>query len=60
MVTVEKRLTSSFEKLLRPNTFARIGEILAEPRLEIVQGNQPVLSASVEECLAAWKRPFAA
>jgi phosphoribosylformylglycinamidine synthase len=60
VVTVEKRLTSSFEKLMRPNTFARIGEILPEPRVEIVNGAQPVLSASVEECLAAWKRPFSA
>lgn len=60
VVTVRKGQTSSFEKLMRPNAFERIGEITADGRLEFTKGADPVLSVSVEDCLVAWKKPFQA
>ena len=60
VVTVRKGQTSSFEKLMRPNAFERIGEITADGRLEFTKGADPVLSVSVEDCVTAWKRPFGA
>ncbi|HOX50295.1 MAG TPA: AIR synthase-related protein, partial [Fibrobacteria bacterium] len=60
VVTVRKSQTSAFEKLMRPNAFERIGEITADGRLEIAKGADAVLTVSVDECVAAWKRPFQA
>ncbi len=60
VVTIKKSHSSSFEKLIRPARFERIGEVTAEARVEISMGATPVLSASVEECLQAWKKPFGA
>jgi phosphoribosylformylglycinamidine synthase len=60
VATVRPSDAAAFEACLEPGSFAAIGEILADARLEIVQGGAPVLSASVEDCLAAWKKPFRA
>ncbi|MEN9307022.1 MAG: phosphoribosylformylglycinamidine synthase, PurS and PurL domain [Fibrobacterota bacterium] len=60
LVTVKKGQTSSFEKLMRPNPFERIGEVTADGRIEIVHGANQILSASIDEALAAWKKPFQA
>jgi phosphoribosylformylglycinamidine synthase len=58
VVTVRPADAPAFEALLEPGSFAAVGEILSDPRLEIFLEAVPVLSASVEDCLAAWKRPF--
>jgi len=58
VVTVRPADAGSFEALLEPGSFAAIGEILSDPLLEILLDAAPVLSVSVEDCLAAWKRPF--
>lgn len=60
VVTIKKGQSSAFEKLLRPAPFERVGEITADNRVEIAMAGTPVLSASVDECLQAWKKPFQA
>jgi len=60
VVTVHRSQTSAFEKLMRPNPFERIGEVTADARVEISHAGAQILSASVDECLAAWKKPFQA
>jgi len=60
VATVRPSDAADFEAMLEPGSFAAIGEIAAEARLEIHDGGVPVLSVSVGDCLAAWKRPFRA
>ncbi len=60
VVTVKSNHTSAFEKLIRPNPFQRLGEITDDGRIEFVCSSNQILSASVDECLDAWKKPFGA
>ena len=59
VVTVRPANAQAFETLLGSDAMA-IGEVLAQPVVQIVQGPSPVLTVSVSDCLVAWKRPFKA
>jgi phosphoribosylformylglycinamidine synthase len=59
VVTVRPANAQAFEALLGSGAVA-IGEVLAQPVVEIAQGTSPVLTVAVDDCLAAWKRPFKA
>jgi phosphoribosylformylglycinamidine synthase subunit PurSL len=59
VVTVRPEDAKAFETVLGGAAVA-IGEVLSNPVVEFFRGDSPVLSVSVEECLAAWKRPFGA
>lgn len=59
VVTVRPGDIAAFEAIMGFGAVA-VGEVLARPVVEIVQGDAPVLSVSVDECVSAWKRPFQA
>jgi len=60
VVTVSPGHAKAFEETLRGHAFAKVGQILSEPKVVFVVGGETVLEASVEACVEAWKRPFQA
>jgi len=60
VVTVRPGDATAFEKAMSGSVYARVGEVTASTTVEFAQGGKPVLSASVDDCVKAWKKPFGA
>ncbi|MCB9497116.1 MAG: phosphoribosylformylglycinamidine synthase [Fibrobacteria bacterium] len=60
VVTVSPDRCADFESYLQGHVLARIGTIVADPRVVARLSGAKVLDRSVEECVAAWKAPFRA
>jgi len=59
LVAVRPENAAAFEARFPGQIIARVGEVLAGDTVEIVRGDEPVLSAPVAELVAAWKAPLA-
>ena len=59
IVTIDPKNREDFEKLLKPSACAHIGTVTETPQFEIKGFDQEtIVSLSVKELKAAWKRPF--
>lgn len=60
VVTVAPEMAAAFEAAMAGHVCAKIGQIVSAPRVKVEHKGAKVLDVGVEECVKAWKKPFAA
>ncbi len=51
---------AAFEAAMAGHVCAKVGQIVSAPRVKVEHEGAKVLDVGVEECVKAWKKPFAA